>query len=127
MKREELIASRIPSDLAADLRRIEEEEHVDRSTAVRRLLYAAVREWKLEHAARLYRDSRTTLGKAAEDAGISVREMMDYLRQKKIPMQYDLDDFQEDLQFVVQSSGEQAYREPRALDKSLRKVAEKPK
>ncbi|MBI2857900.1 MAG: UPF0175 family protein [Chloroflexi bacterium] len=105
MKKEELIASRVPSDLVADLRKLEEVEHLDRSTAVRRLLYAGIREWKLENAARLYRENRVTLARAAEDAGISVREMMDYMRQKKIPMQYDMEDFEHDLKAIYRRTG----------------------
>ena len=35
-----------------------------------------------------------------EEAGVSAREMMDYLRQKKITMQYDLEDFEEDLKAI---------------------------
>jgi predicted HTH domain antitoxin len=97
MKKEQMIASRVPSDLVAELQRIEEVEHVDRSTAVRRLLYSAIREWKMEYATRLYRENRVTLGRAAADAGVSVREMMEYLRQKKVPGQYDLEDFEQDL------------------------------
>jgi predicted HTH domain antitoxin len=100
MKREQLIASRIPEDLASDLKRIEEAEHLDRSSTVRRLLYKAVRDWKLEHAAKRYQESRATMAKAAEEAGVSVREMMDYLRQRKIPMQYDVEDFEHDLKVI---------------------------
>lgn len=100
MKKEHLIASRVPPDLVADLQRIEEAEHVDRSTAVRRLLYSAVREWKLEHATKLYRENRVTLSRAAEEAGVSVREMIEYLRQRKVPMQYDLEDFEQDLKGI---------------------------
>ena len=100
-----MIASRVPPDLVADLRRIEEAEHLDRSTAVRRLLYSAVREWKMEHATKLYRENRVTLGMAAEKDGVSVREMMEYLRQKKVPMQYDLEDFEEDLKGIYARLG----------------------
>ncbi len=105
MKKEQLIASRVPSDLAADLRRIETAEHLDRSTAVRRLLYSAVREWKMEHATKLYSENRVTLARAAEEAGVSVREMMEYLRQKKVPMQHDLEDFEEDLKGIYARLG----------------------
>jgi predicted HTH domain antitoxin len=101
MKREKTIASRIPEDLESDLRRIEEAEHLDRSSTVRRLLYRAIRDWKLEHAAKLYQDSRASLERTAEEAGVSVREMMDYLRQRKIPMQYELEDFEEDLKEIA--------------------------
>ncbi|MDO8674388.1 MAG: UPF0175 family protein [Dehalococcoidia bacterium] len=100
MKNEQMIASRVPLDLVADLQRIEEVEHVDRSTAVRRLLYAAIREWKLEYAAKRYAENRITVAKAADEAVLSVREMMEYLRQKKVPMQYDLEDFEQDLKGI---------------------------
>ncbi len=105
MKNEQLIASRVPPDLAADLQKIEEIEHVDRSTAVRRLLYSAVREWKLEHAAKLYGVNRITLARAAEEAGVSVREMMEYLRQRRVTVQYDLEDFERDLKGIYERSG----------------------
>ncbi len=108
MKNGELVASRIPKDLLADVKKVEEVEHVDRSTAIRKLLYAAVREWKLDYAARLYRENRATLGKAAEEAGISIREMMDYLRQKKVPLQYDLEDFEADLRGIYERAGKRA-------------------
>ena len=100
MKKEELIASRVPANLVADLRKLEEVEQLDRSTAIRRLLYTGLREWKLEYAARLYQENKVTLGRAAEEAGVSAREMMDYLRQKKVAMQYDAEDFESDLKAI---------------------------
>ncbi len=106
MRKEHLIASRVPPELVADLQKIEEVEHLDRSTAVRRLLYAAIREWKLEYAAKLYTENRVTLARAGEEAGVSVREMMEYLRQKKVPMQYGLDDFEEDLKGIYARLGQ---------------------
>jgi len=45
---------------------------------------------KKEHVAKLYAEEKITLERAAMEAGISVREMMDYLKQKKIPTQYSL-------------------------------------
>jgi len=102
MKKEELIASRVPPDLLEDLRKIEETEHLDRSTALRRLLYSGIREWKLEHAAKLYQENKLTMEKAADEAGVSIREMMEYFKQKKIPMQYDLEDFERDLKGIYQ-------------------------
>jgi predicted HTH domain antitoxin len=105
MKKEELIASRIPLELFEDLKKIEEIEHLDRSSNLRRLLYSGVREWKMEHASALYRDSRVTLETAAQEAGVSIREMMDYLRQNKIPLQYDLEDFEKDLKGIYQRLG----------------------
>lgn len=100
MKKGELVASRVPSDVVVGLKKLEEVEHIDRSTAVRRLLYTGLREWKLQYAASLYQDNQATLAGAAEEAGVPVREMMEYLRQKKVPAQYDLEDFERDLKGI---------------------------
>ena len=54
-------------------------------------------EWKKEYAAKLYAESSITLEKAAMDASVSIREMMEYLKQKKIPVQYDMEDLEEDM------------------------------
>lgn len=98
VKKDELVASRVPRELVNDLKRIEKIEHLDRSTNIRRLLYSGVQEWKLAHAARLYAEGRMTVGGAAREAGMSVREMMDYLSENRIPYQYDQEEFSEDLQ-----------------------------
>ncbi|MBI3413003.1 MAG: UPF0175 family protein [Candidatus Aenigmarchaeota archaeon] len=105
MENEVLIELKVPLDMVDDLRKLEQVEHIDRSTAVRKLLYSGLREWKLEHAATLYRDNRVTLARAAEEAGVPVREMMEYFRQKKVPMQYDMDDFEKDLKGIYERLG----------------------
>lgn len=97
MKRGKLIAARLPESLVADLRKIEMEEQSDISTVVRKLLHRAVSEWKKEYAAKLYAERKITLERAAMEAGISVREMMEYLKQKRIPAQYSLEDLEEDM------------------------------
>jgi len=45
---------------------------------------------RIEHAARLYAEGSITLERAAMDAGTSVREMMEYPKQRKIPAQYSI-------------------------------------
>ncbi|MGQ9597231.1 MAG: UPF0175 family protein [Thermoproteota archaeon] len=96
-KKEEPVAARLPEQLIAELRRIEEIEQTDRSTVVRKLLHRAIVEWKKEYMAKLYSEGRVTLERAAMEAGISVREMAEYFRQRKVPAQYDLEDLEEDM------------------------------
>ena len=100
MRKEQMVGTRLPAELVRDLETIERAEQSDRSTTVRKLLYKAIKDWKLEHYARLYGDGKQTLARAARDAGVSLWEMMDYARQRKIPAQYDLEDFQQDLKLV---------------------------
>ena len=82
--------------LVRELEFIAEVEQADRSTTVRRLLTNAVREWKLEHYARQYGEGKSTLARAAQEAGVSLWEMMEYLRDHKVSVQYDLDDLRKD-------------------------------
>lgn len=100
MKKEQMVGTRLPQELVHDLEKIESAEQADCSTTVRRLLYKAIAEWKLEHYAKLYGEGKLTLARAARDAGVSLWEMMDYARQRKIPAQYDLEDFERDARSV---------------------------
>lgn len=104
MKKEQMVGARLPSELVRELELIEEVEQSDRSTTVRRLLSKAVHEWKLEHYVRLYGDGKFTLARAARDAGVSLWEMMEYARARKVPAQYDLDDLQRDLRTISGSA-----------------------
>ena len=97
MKKEEMVAARLPETLVSDIKKIEDVEQTDRSTVLRKLLDKAVADWKKEYAAKRYADGSITLERAAVDAGISVREMMDYLKQKKTVSQYDREDLEEDM------------------------------
>ena len=97
MKKEQMVGTRLPTQLVRELEFIEDVEQSDRSTTVRRLLSKAVQQWKIEHYVRLYGDGKLTLARAARDAGVSLWEMMDYARARKVPAQYDLGELQRDL------------------------------
>lgn len=97
MKKEQMVGSRLSQELVADLEFIEQEEQSDRSTTVRKLLSRAVAVWKRDHFARQYGEGKMTLARAAQDAGVSLWEMMDYVRERKVPAQYDLADLEHDL------------------------------
>ncbi len=107
VKKEEVIASRVPPGLVEYLKKYEQAENVDRSTAIRKLLQMGLDEWKKQNAVSLYRKNKITLARAAEEAGLSVREMMVYLRQGKIAIQYDVDDFETDMKGLEVRLGNQ--------------------
>ncbi len=100
MKKEQTVGARLPLGLVRELELIEEVEQSDRSTTVRRLLASAVRDWKLEHYARQYGEGKVTLARAARDAGVSLWEMMDHARSRKVPAQYEPEDLQQDLKTI---------------------------
>lgn len=102
IKKEQMVGTRLPKSFIPDLEKIEQIEQSDRSTVLRKLLYRAIRDWKLEHYAQEYGQGRMTLARAAEEAGVSIWEMIDYARQRKIPAQYSLGDLEHDLKVVRQ-------------------------
>ena len=85
------------------------ELHVAKTDAVRRLLAESIRRWKIEHAIKMYQQERVTKERAAEMAGLSLYEMMDLIRQRRIPPHYTLADALEDLDIIWQRAGK---REP---------------
>ena len=87
--------------MAKDLEEIEKEEKTDRATVVRKLLAKAIAEWKLEKALTLYCDGKITLWKAAKIAGLSLWEMMDIVRERKVPFRYAYEDFREDFETAL--------------------------
>src|ERR1700757_4216695 len=101
MKKEQMVGTRLPDTVVRDLGAIEQVEQADRSTTVRKLLSRAIQDWKLDHYSRMYSGGKLRLARAAREAGVSLWEMMDYVKTKKITAQYDLEDFQRDLKTVV--------------------------
>lgn len=93
----EIISTRVPEEIARDLKEIEEEEKADRATVIRRLLANAIQQWKLQKALRLYREGKITLWRAARLAGLTLREMMELATREGIQFQYTKKDLEEDI------------------------------
>ena len=93
----EIISTRIPDDIARDLKEIEKEEQTDRATVVRKLLARAIEQWKVERALRLYREGKVTLWRAARLGGITLREMMELAAKQGIQFKYTSKDLEEDI------------------------------
>lgn len=68
------ISARVPDDLEAELEAYLEEERLDRSTAVRKLLAEGLEEWRREQALDRLDDGEITFARAAEIAGMSTWE-----------------------------------------------------
>jgi len=97
----EIVSTRITGNMAKDLEEIEREEKSDRATVVRKLLAKAITDWKLEKALMLYHDGKVTLRKAAKIADVSLWEMMEIVKERKVPIQYDYEDFRADFEAAL--------------------------
>lgn len=78
------ISVRLGKDLKKELIKVEKKWHVDRSEIIRRLLSKAIQDWKLEYTLKRLAEHKMSLGKAAEEVGISIWEMLDIVKEKKI-------------------------------------------
>ncbi len=106
MSKDVMVGTRLSEEMVRELERIEQVEQADRSTTVRKLLYGAIQAWKLDHFADEYAQGRVSMARAAQEAGVSIWQMMDYLRQNKVAVQYDMEDWQHDLAVVLEQPKE---------------------
>ncbi len=86
MKDEEMVVMniRVPRKLLMELDRIAEFEKIDRSSLVRRILDEGVKRSKLNMALLRYLSGEVSIGKAAEIAGVSLWEFIDYMRERGV-------------------------------------------
>ncbi len=101
----ESVTARLPRDMLAEVERLAQEEKVDRSELIRRLPAHALRQRKTEAAVAAYREGKVTLWKAAEIAGISLREMLEIAGARRIPVPYMLEDLRRDIEYVREKTG----------------------
>jgi TDG/mug DNA glycosylase family protein len=76
----EQINIRLDAELASALERVAREEGLDRAQAIRRLLGSSIKQWQLERALLGYRRGELSLGRAAEEAGLTQWELIDAAR-----------------------------------------------
>jgi predicted HTH domain antitoxin len=94
----QVVAARLPIDVAREIERIAAEEKLDKSSVLARATDLYIRHWKLERALRLYGDGRVTALKAAGLATLSIWEFIEELERSKIPVHYSAEEFAEDFE-----------------------------
>ncbi len=99
-----LISTRIPENIEKELEWYAKKENIGRTIALRKILDKGLKEIKLEYALDLYTQGKVTLMRAAELAGISLWEILDIVRKRRIPMHYTLEDVEEDLKIAMKIS-----------------------
>jgi predicted HTH domain antitoxin len=78
------ISARVPDELEAELDAYLEDENLDRSTAVRKLLSEGLDEWRRERALDQLADGTITISKAASLAGLSVWDFAQLAKERDI-------------------------------------------
>ena len=92
-----ILTTRAPDSLAKEIEILAKEEHLDKSSLIRRLLADAVEEKRKTKALMLYKDGKVSIGKAAEIAKLSIWEMLDLIGEKGLHIDYGAEELAEDL------------------------------
>jgi predicted HTH domain antitoxin len=77
---------RLEKELVDKIEEEAEHEKTDKSTVARKLIAAGIQEIRKIRALEDYRKGKCTIWKASSKAGISLREMMELVRQEKVPL-----------------------------------------
>lgn len=91
------ITTRVGEELVKIIDSIAEREGMDRSTVIRRFLLKAVKDWLIERSLDEYEQGKLTLWQAAEKCGLSLWEMIDEVKKRRIHVPYTLEELKEDL------------------------------
>ncbi len=78
------VSARIPRELEKEVERLMREEHLEKSAALRKLLHLGVQNYRLERAIRGLGEGRFSLLKAAEEAGLTVWEILDEAARRRL-------------------------------------------
>ncbi|MCF2136351.1 MAG: UPF0175 family protein [Candidatus Thorarchaeota archaeon] len=96
----ETVTARLSEEMIKQLEVLAKEEQIDRSELIRRALAYGIKRFLIDRALKAYRERKVTLWKAAEMAGVSLREMIDEADRSLIPIAYDIKDLEKDLAFA---------------------------
>ena len=92
------ISLRLPQSEVGRLDKLARELGTERPTFLKRALQRGASDLMFERACQAYRDGEATLSRAAEIAGISLREMMHKMRSADLELNYGVGDLERDLQ-----------------------------
>ncbi len=91
-----------PEDIENKINLLAAGFHMDRSSVIRSIIDIGVRQKLIEYSLNQYMQKKVSPGKAAEIAGISIREMLDILNEKGIPLHISEKSIMEDFKAAMQ-------------------------
>lgn len=95
------ISLTVPKEILEESDRIAKEKLEDRSTVMRELLNLGLKQYLLREALRQYTEGKISMGKAAEVGNVSIWKFLDEMKDKKIPIRYDLDDIKNEIDRIA--------------------------
>lgn len=94
------VTVRVHQELADAIEEVKDEEHLDRSTAIRQLLERGIADWRLETAISRYRNGEWSIGRAAEHANLPLWRFLDHLSARNTEASYGHEALEKDIDAV---------------------------
>lgn len=94
------VTTRLPDEFVFGLNKIAKNENLDVSSVIRKLLASAIKEWKIEKALELYKKGNFSFGQLVEFAEVSPWDVPYLLKEKKVLLNYDLEELEVDLESI---------------------------
>lgn len=92
------ISLRVEDSFTEELEKVEKVWQADRSEVVRRLLVHSLQEWKVEYALEQLQARKISIGKAAEQCGLLLWEMLDIVKAHAVDWtDYSKEEIEKDL------------------------------
>jgi len=95
------VSARVRKSQAEEVERLAAEKGVDRSEVLRELLTMALQEQRIKDALEQVRAGKATVWKAAEVAGVTYREMLEFLRSNNIPFPLSKEELQREAEEIT--------------------------
>ncbi len=95
------ISLTVPKEIVEKSDKIAKEKLEDRSTVMRELLALGLKQYMIQEAVKRYTDGNMSMEKAAEFADVSIWKFLDVMKDKKIPIRYDLEDIKREIEHVI--------------------------
>ena len=91
------VSVRLSKESLREVDRLAERLKTDRSEALRRFIARGLREARIDDAIDRLRRGKVSIGRAAEEAGVTLYEMLELVRRHQIPSGYGPEDLERDL------------------------------
>ncbi len=91
---------RLDKKMVEELSKIADEEHVDRTTVIRKLIADAIENYKRDMVLRKYEQGKISISKAAEETGLTVGEIEEYMVRKGYRSKYSTVDLERELELL---------------------------
>ncbi len=88
---------RLEKKVVEELNQIADEEHEDRTTVIRKLLADAIGNYKKDKVLRKYELGRISISRAAEETGLTVGEIEEYMVSRGYRSKYSTVDLEREL------------------------------